>query len=232
MVKDLTGQKFCRLIVIKRVLTQKGNGAIWECLCDCGKRTNALSYELTSGHKRSCGCLRKDSVSKIQRDRAIFNVPDTAKFKQDIRRVYFGMRQRCYNPNNAEYERYGGRGISICADWNTDGNSFYQWAIMNGYQKGLTIDRIDNNKGYSPDNCRWVTRAEQNRNTSRNNKVLDANGKTYTTAEVAKIIGVSRSTAAKWFREEGLRTLSHFTDRYKRIVNYNAGRTIKCRTTA
>jgi hypothetical protein len=97
------------------------------------------------------------------------------------------MKSRCYNLNHEAYDRYGGKGITICDEWFVDSKSFFNWAMSNGYEDGLTIDRIDNEKGYSPDNCRWVTRAEQNRNRS-NNRMITLFGET--------------KCAAEWIRDE------------------------------
>lgn len=103
--------------------------------------------------------------------------------------VWLKMKDRCNNPHDVGYANYGGRGITISEEWNNDFVKFYEWAINNGYAKGLFLDRIDNEKGYSPDNCRFVTRKENNNN-KRNNILLTVNGKTQTIAQWAEETGI------------------------------------------
>lgn len=120
---------------------------------------------------------------------------------RDIRRSlahkYNGMKQRCYNPKNSEYKNYGARGIGICEEWLSNPDSFFEWGVLNGYEKGLTIDRIDVNSGYEPKNCRWATMAEQQSN-KRSNVMVECNGEMVTLAEASRRIGVSES--AVWMR--------------------------------
>ena len=125
------------------------------------------------------------------------------------------MKQRCENPNTSAYVNYGGKGISVCNEWQ-DFERFYLWAISNGYQPGLTIERKDNSKGYYPDNCTFATRAEQNRNTTRTHRIVYENG-VFTAAEAAKIAGVSRSTVAKWARTGKVSTLTEVLEKAKNI---------------
>ena len=103
------------------------------------------------------------------------------------------MKRRCNNPKNKRYKVYGGRGIKVCAEWEDSFENFCEWALNSGYSDDLTIDRIDNDKGYSPDNCRWATAAEQNRNYSRNH-MITYNGKTQCLADWADEYGIGRST--------------------------------------
>lgn len=110
-----------------------------------------------------------------------------------IYRRWIAMRARCNNPNHSEYFRYGGRGIKVCKEWEESFMSFYEWATNNGYEEGLTIDRIDNNKGYSPENCRWATVAQQNRNCRRNHLVT-YNGETKCIADWVIKTGLSYDT--------------------------------------
>ena len=120
---------------------------------------------------------------------------------RDIRRAlarkYNGMKQRCYNPKNSEYKNYGARGIGICEEWLSNPDSFFEWGVLNGYEKGLTIDRIDVNRGYEPENCRWATMAEQQSN-KRSNVMVECNGEMVTLAEASRRIGISES--AVWMR--------------------------------
>lgn len=107
-----------------------------------------------------------------------------------LRGVWTNMRQRCLNPKNRQYKNYGGRGITICDEWINDYSSFRDWALRSGYKQGLTIDRINNDEGYSPENCRWATYKEQSRNT-RNNRIITINGETKCLIEWAETLGIS-----------------------------------------
>ena len=103
--------------------------------------------------------------------------------------VWVKMKQRTKNPNNQAYKNYGGRGVGICEEWETDFGAFHQWAVESGYKEGLSIDRIDNEKGYSPDNCRWITRKAQNRN-KRSNRFLTYHGITKSMVEWAETVNI------------------------------------------
>lgn len=172
--KDLVGQRFGRLVVIRRngsTRLKQRQYAVWECLCDCGKIKSVSSYYLTHGKTRSCGCLAHDT--QIARGRALHKIGEAhSRWKHGgsvggssrLYRIWGGMKTRCYNPNHRAYAHYGGRGITICVEWLHDFAAFRDWALSNGYREGLSIDRVDNDKGYSPDNCRWITQTEQNKN--------------------------------------------------------------------
>ena len=112
--------------------------------------------------------------------------------------IWNGFSGRCLNPNNKDYSNYGGRGITVCDEWRKPEN-FFGWAFLNGYSADLTLDRIDTNKGYSPENCRWVTGAEQQRN-KRNNRIIEYNGETHCVAEWAEITGISGGTISSRLR--------------------------------
>lgn len=164
---DLTGQKFGKLTVIG--IDDRGERrTYWYCQCDCGNITSARSDSLLSGGIRSCGCLKKEQ------DR--INLTAHHSHKQSGSRLYYiwsGMKSRCYNPHNLSYANYGGRGITVCPEWKDSFSAFYNWALSSGYSESLTIDRIDNSAGYSPDNCHWATAEEQcnNRRSNINIKI-------------------------------------------------------------
>lgn len=134
----------------------------------------------------------------------------TNGYKKRLSNILNCMKQRCYNKNNPGFYRYGGRGIDICNEWMKSPEAFYQWSIRNGYSDELSIDRIDNNKGYSPENCRWVTVKEQNNNT-RSNRMITFEGKTQTMAEWADEVGIkyacleARINRLGWSLERALR---------------------------
>jgi len=156
---DLTGKKFNYLFVIKRSYLKKTGAVVWECLCDCGKTTYQDTYRLKRGIVKSCGCYNKSSESKVNKKHGLY--------RHKLYGTYYHMRQRCYNFNDKRYKSYGGRGIAICDQWLSDFVSFYNWAIHNGYRDNLSIDRIDNDGDYAPENCRFVSLKKNNRNTSR-----------------------------------------------------------------
>ena len=163
-VKDIKGQRFGRLTVLERFGTSSQGTATWLCLCDCGKKCVVIGAAMRKGNTRSCGCLHDD---RARERRTTHGLSGT--------RLYFvwkTMNQRCSNPNNDDYKDYGGRGITVCEEWQHSFPAFHTWATANGYDENApyqecTIDRIDNNKGYFPDNCRWVSQMVQIQNRRR-----------------------------------------------------------------
>ena len=154
---DITGQRFGRLVVLRRSAPKKGyHGAMWECLCDCGTVTIANGQNLKRGNTTSCGCYGREKRTD--------SVRTHGESGTRLHCIWKAMHTRCYNPNFFAYKHYGGRGIGICSEWAEDFQAFYDWAMSNGYEDNLTIDRINSNGNYSPDNCRWVTMTEQNKN--------------------------------------------------------------------
>lgn len=149
---DLTGQKFGRLTVLERMDNNARREAMWRCRCDCGNITIARGTKLRSGRTRSCGCVKHGGHSTH------------GGSASRLYHIWEGMKARCYYAKHPKYENYGGRGITVCDEWRSDFTVFRDWAMSHGYTDELTIDRIDNERGYSPDNCRWVTYSEQNKN--------------------------------------------------------------------
>lgn len=196
--KDMTNFSNDTLTVLFRVENDRYGSARWKCRCFCGKEFVALGSYIRSGKTRSCGCLQRIVASELNKTHG--------ESKTSLYKLWAGIKKRCYNPNNIEYNRYGGRGISLCDEWH-DFSVFKSWAERNGYQKGLTIDRIDNDVGYNPSNCRWVTRDIQNRNTSRTHRIDCGNNRFLTAAEVGRIVDVDRCTIARWCREYSATTI-------------------------
>lgn len=162
--KDLTGQTFGRLTVIKRVESNKDGRAQFLCKCLCGVETIKLGKLILNGHCRSCGCGEYENrVNNVTSHR----LSDTRLY-----RIWCAMKYRCSSPTFKDHALYYDRGITVCDEWLNDFKAFYDWSMSHGYRDDLSIDRIDNNKGYSPDNCRWATALEQRLNQRPRKRVV------------------------------------------------------------
>ena len=189
-IYDLTGQQFGRLRVIRRAGSNKSKYATWLCECECGNTVVVVGQYLRCGDTKSCGCFQKENLH---------NLMSTHGFsKTRLYRVWAGIKTRCYNKNSDNYKYYGANGVKMCDEWKDNFDSFMKWSIQNGYDEKAktqycTIDRIDNSKDYSPDNCRWVNHFVQCNNQS-SNKVFTYKGKTMTMSEWARATGINYST--------------------------------------
>lgn len=186
---DLTGRRFGRLIVRERaddhISPRGGRSHMWVCDCDCGNTKIMYGSSLLRGSTRSCGCL---SVERQPFRNRIHGMSHSR-----LERIYNGMYNRCYNTKHDNYKNYGMRGITICDEWLSDHSKFYNWAMANGYNDLLSLDRIDNNLGYSPDNCRFVSMIHQE-NHRRNNVYYELDGERHTLSEWGRITGISYNT--------------------------------------
>lgn len=147
-VKDLTRLKFGRLQPLHDTGKRKGKSgsAIWLCHCDCGNFREVATKELTFGRTRSCGCLKRRAGNSTTHAR--------------LYQIWLDIKTRCYNTKSPKYRTYGKRGITICDEWRSNFTVFKSWALSHGYKDNLTIDKINNDKGYYPKNCQWITAKE------------------------------------------------------------------------
>lgn len=189
-VKDLTKQKFGKWTVLYRAEDHVDKHGYhhrkWHCICSCDKQTerDVLERSLLHGSSTSCGCNRTRPIHGLSGSR--------------IKRIYYNMHSRCENPNTPKYENHGGRGIKICKEWSGKNGliNFYNWALQNGYEDNLTIDRIDNDKDYEPSNCRWTDYNSQNRN-KRDNVYITINGISKVVEDWSRECGVNSLTIQK-----------------------------------
>lgn len=186
MRKDITGLEFGNLTAIKPCGFNKHRNVLWLCKCKCGKLHIASAGDIISGNTKSCGCLK--------------NRPKHGQAGSRLYRIWQYMKQRCNNPKHEAYHTYGGRGIKVCKEWEHDFAAFREWADAHGYADNLEIDRIDNSKGYSPDNCRWITH-KNNCNNRRTSLFVEIEGVKHTLPEWADISGIDyRSIYNRYYR--------------------------------
>lgn len=180
---DLTGQRYGLLVVTGEHHRSEKGVYYWACKCDCGNTSVVSGNNLRCGSVRSCGCL----AAKCKPPKTIKHGMSGTK----LHNIWISMKQRCTNPNDANYDRYGGRGITVCDEWQDDFVAFRDWALANGYVEGkFDLDREDNDKGYSPDNCRFISHLDNLRNTHR--KLHDViRGEDITLSEAAEKYGIS-----------------------------------------
>lgn len=161
-MRHLSSQRFGRLVAVcptkKRA---KSKHIIWLCRCDCGNLKEIVSNSLLMGLTKSCGCLQRETRANFKHGEAVHGK------RSRLCTIWYGIKKRCSNPNEPSYKYYGGKGISICKEWKNSYVTFRDWALANGYQDNLVIDRIDNDKGYSPNNCQWITRSENSKKSQR-----------------------------------------------------------------
>lgn len=200
--QDLTGQRFGKLIVIDFAMIENKR-TFWFCKCRCGIITKVNAGNLKKGHTISCGCLQKQRTKEAKTTHG-----HKTNGKESITyRTWASMIDRCKNHNNKQFNDYGGRGITVCERWQKFENFL---ADMGERPEGMTIERIENDKGYYKENCRWATRKEQQNNT-RTNRFLTYNGKTQTLAQWADETGFKETTISRrielgWSIEKAINT--------------------------
>lgn len=177
-------KKYNKLTILSIV---KNDSEMWKtkvlCKCDCGNEKVITLSNITNGRTKSCGCIQKASKKKQKTH---------GKSKTRLYKLYYAMVYRCYNTKSNDYKDYGLRGITVCDEWLNDFMSFYNWAYANGYNDDLTIDRIDNNGNYEPNNCRWVDNTTQ-ANNKRTTKYLTYNNKTQSMKQWANELDIPYS---------------------------------------
>lgn len=189
---EMKKMKFGNLVPIEKI--KKNDKIFWLCQCDCGNKKIVDGRHLLSKHTRSCGCLQKESVSKISKTHGLSNTR--------LHSIWQSMKSRC-SCKGGSYKNYGGRGIFVCEEWKNSFENFYNWAINNGYKNNLYLERKNNDGNYCPENCCWITYKEQQRN-KRNNHYLTYNGETKPMSEWAEILNINYGTLsyriniAKW----------------------------------
>lgn len=190
--KDLTGQRFTRLLVLSYSHTNQNQNSVWNCLCDCGTECKVIGKRLLRGAVMSCGCMKRERM-------ATGNTTHNLRY-HPMAGSYYQMITRCTNPNSKSYHNYGGRGIIVCDRWRHSLANFI--ADMGDRPEGATLDRIDNDGPYSPENCRWATIDEQARN-KRCNHLITYNGETLIIRDWELRIGLPPGTLRRRIDESG-----------------------------
>lgn len=198
-VHDLTGQKSGRLTVLEVDLSKQTRKTYWICQCDCGNIVSVRSDRIISGRSKSCGCYKNElSAERVAKNHT------HKQSHTKLHNTWLGMKSRCYNKNNDRYEQWGGRGITVCDEWKNDFVSFYKWSLENGYSEELTIDRIDNDGNYEPNNCRWTNQKQQSRNRRTNINITIGNS-TKTLTEWCEIFNLPYKTInARYHRQKDI----------------------------
>ena len=178
---DLTGKRYAKLTVVSREDNSPRGVAVWLCRCDCGNFVSVRGGNLKSGAVKSCGCLRKTPPNKSH------GMSHSALYRK-----WAAIKRRCYCKSVRSYKDYGARGIKMCEEWERSSSAFIKWALENGYEEGLTIERINNDGDYCPGNCKWIPFTEQQGN-RRNCVKIEYNGKTKNLSQWCRDLGLDYS---------------------------------------
>lgn len=193
--EDLTGRRFTKLVVVTSAADGYRGQARWLCRCDCGQERVVYAMHLKSGNTKACGCLNADRDGPKPRHGHAMAGSKTRTYI-----TWESMLRRCRSVNNKSYRNYGGRGIDVCQSWETFENFL---ADMGEKPRGLSLDRIDNNRGYAPENCRWATPSQQSAN-RRTTKLLTIGGETLCVKAWAERFGIPRTTFVRNYVSRGL----------------------------
>lgn len=180
-----TGERYGRLVIVSQAGRNKDNRLQYLCKCDCGNETVVIGKNLLSGNTKSCGCFKRDMGLKANTTHGLS--------KTHLYKTWASMKDRCTREKSSAYFNYGARGISVCAEWLNSFESFRDWSLANGYSEALSIDRIDPNGNYEPENCRWVN-MEVQANNKRTTVFLKFNGETHSLKEWSRIVGLNYFT--------------------------------------
>lgn len=213
-LKDLTGQRFERLTVIERADNTKKGQARWLCKCDCGATCIADGVHLRRGEIKSCGCLSRENTIKRSTKHGMKRRMSSNK----IYSTWQNVKQRCLDKSAPHYAEYGARGITICEEWQTDFQAFFDYVskLEHFNEEGYTLDRINNDGNYEPGNVRWATRKEQTRN-RRITAMVDYKGETISLADAAERSGINYDALRERYRK-GLRGDELFKPLYQRFI--------------
>lgn len=197
--KDIVGNRYGNLVVVRDGGNKRSSSGLsihhWVCRCDCGKEILVSTSNLNSGHTTKC---KKCGIKVSSEKRKTHGQANTRLYS-----IWTSMKMRCSCPSSTSYNRYGARGITVCDEWTgTNGfEKFAEWAMRNGYDASLTIDRIDSNKSYCPSNCRWSDAKQQSNNRRSNVFVHDTDGENLTLAMFAEKYDISyRTISSRWNR--------------------------------
>lgn len=191
-IEDLSGRRFGRLTALSYVYRSDIGHVYWRCRCDCGNEVTIRANSLLRGDTTSCGCYLREHNRELNTKHGMYGT--------SLYHVWTSMKQRCNNSKDHNYNNYGGRGIFVCNEW-SEFENFRDWALSNGYEEGLTIDRINVDDGYYPENCRWVDWITQENN-KRTNSYITWGGETHTIAEWARIFGVNYNSLVQRIRRD------------------------------
>lgn len=208
--RSLAGERFGKLVVIGSVSEPFQSTTRWKCICDCGNYAYPAAHNLINGRSTSCGCLRRIRASEFAKSRTKHGGSGTRLY-----RIWRSMINRCYYKKDRCYSTYGGSGITICGEWRDNFGAFRDWAIANGYNDSISIDRIDVQKGYTPENCRWADRFEQANNRA-DTVYLTYNGSTKPITVWAQELGMPRSVLYQRIRYYGWEAERALTTPYRR----------------
>lgn len=160
ITKDLSGMTFGRWTAIKKV------GSKWKCRCSCGVKRLVYTYVLVIGKSRSCGCFNIDKLKERAKNNKFASIHGFFTKDKRLHMIWYHMLDRCENKNDKAYKYYGGRGIKVCRRWHNEGN-FFKWSRSHGYKSNLTLERVNNNGNYSPENCTWIPQGKQSSNRNK-----------------------------------------------------------------
>lgn len=199
------GRRFGRLVVesVNRERRGKRDMIMAHCRCDCGNEKEVFWQALADGRTKSCGCLSRELTT--ERNRRLKTKHGGSRTR--LYSIFQSMHERCYRPQHMYYARYGGRSIGICDEWRRNFVAFREWATSHGYADNLSIDRIDNDRGYSPDNCRWVDAITQ-QNNRQTCHTLTVDGRTHTISEWARLTGIKNTTIRERLRRGWSETMA------------------------